>query len=359
MPQVTAHLNKAQSSTVGKNGESAGHGKPPDIMAVVDEIWQRHQAQRLSPAEEKDRRTVFTAAELVAMDLPPPVCVVQGIIPTGLTILASRPKLGKSWLGMGVGIAVATGGIALGNVPVTEGDVLYLALEDNRRRLKSRLVKLLAGADAPKRLTLATEWLRLDCGGTGQIIDWIESVEKPTLVVLDTLAKMRAHSRVHDRYHDDYSDIGQIKDLSDEHEFGILGIHHTRKPIQGTTDFLDEVSGTTGITGAADTVLTLKRERGEHDACLHVTGRDIDERELGLKFDDNSGRWTILGDAKELRLSAERREVLDCLREAGKPLTPTDVASRLGKKVNNIKQLLYQMGQRGEAKNVNGTYTLQ
>src|SRR6516164_6393812 len=50
------------------------------------------------------------------------------------------------------------------------------ALEENRRRLKSRLVKLLAGADAPKRLTLATEWLRLDCGGTGQIIDWIESV---------------------------------------------------------------------------------------------------------------------------------------------------------------------------------------
>src|SRR5436190_17685404 len=92
---------------------------------------------------------IVTAAELADMIFPPVSYVVDGYIAEGLTILAGRPKAGKSWLALNFGTAVASGGVALGSVRVEVGDVLYLALEDNRRRLKQRLKQIMQGAPAP------------------------------------------------------------------------------------------------------------------------------------------------------------------------------------------------------------------
>jgi RecA-family ATPase len=65
------------------------------------------------------------------------------MLPEGLTLLAGKPKLGKSWLAFSVALSIAAGGGALGAQPVAKGDVLYLALEDNARRLQSRARRLL------------------------------------------------------------------------------------------------------------------------------------------------------------------------------------------------------------------------
>jgi RecA-family ATPase len=63
------------------------------------------------------------AMELIAMKLAQPRWAVDDLIPEGLTVLAGRPKLGKSWLMLGVAIAVAAGRRALGQIDVTQGDV--------------------------------------------------------------------------------------------------------------------------------------------------------------------------------------------------------------------------------------------
>ena len=93
------------------------------------------------------RRTSWTARDLLAAELPAPKYAVEGLFPEGLTFMAGAPKLGKSWLGLGLRIAVASGGHALGKIAVTQGDVLYLALEDNARRLRRS-----ASAPARRRL---------------------------------------------------------------------------------------------------------------------------------------------------------------------------------------------------------------
>ncbi|MEJ7703487.1 MAG: AAA family ATPase [Geodermatophilaceae bacterium] len=110
-------------------------------------------------------RTSWTAAELMACDFPEPRWAVPGIIAEGLTLLAGAPKVGKSWLALGLGIAVATGGKALGALDVTAGDVLYLALEDPPRRLQERLAKVLAHSPAPSRLTLSIACEPIPAGG--------------------------------------------------------------------------------------------------------------------------------------------------------------------------------------------------
>jgi AAA domain len=69
--------------------------------------------------------------------------VVPELIPEGVTLLASRPKVGKSWLLLQITTAVANGTTALvENDQPIQGDVLYQALEDNQRRLQRRLTNL-------------------------------------------------------------------------------------------------------------------------------------------------------------------------------------------------------------------------
>jgi hypothetical protein len=300
------------------------------------------------PPRPPDGRTLYTAAELVAMDLPEPECIIEGILTCGLNIIASRPKLGKSWFALLLSMLIARKGF----------DVLYLALEDTRRRLKSRLLKLLGTDEAPEHLFLATEWSRLNElgkeGVTGKdaIIRWITTVENPRLIVLDTLAKVRQRSG--DKYADDYQDVAEIKAIADEHDIGILAIHHVRK-LQAE-DIFDEVTGTIGITAATDTILVLCRARGQCDAVLHVTGRDLDESEIALSWDPDTCRWSVLGNAAKYQLSKERQEVIDIIGNGS--MTPKEVAACLGKKANAVKKLLWTMANEGQLKSDGGRYSI-
>ena len=78
----------------------------------------------------------LSAAALMALDLVPATPVVQGILYVGVTLFAGKPKIGKSWMMLALALAVTIGSTFLGNTTVQQGEVLYLALEDNRRRLR-------------------------------------------------------------------------------------------------------------------------------------------------------------------------------------------------------------------------------
>jgi predicted ATP-dependent serine protease len=93
------------------------------------------------------REHVFSAASLRSMEFPPVSFIVPGFVPEGLTILAGRPKIGKSWLALEVCLGVAGDYTVLGGSQPVPGDVLYCALEDNPRRLQKRIYKLLAGRE--------------------------------------------------------------------------------------------------------------------------------------------------------------------------------------------------------------------
>jgi len=108
---------------------------------------------------------IFSAVSLVDTPYQPMQWAVRDILPEGCVLFAGRPKLGKSWLAYHLAIAIAEGTKAFGEVPVRQGDVLYLALEDGRQRLQWRLKTLLRGHPVPKRLHLAMDWPALDAGG--------------------------------------------------------------------------------------------------------------------------------------------------------------------------------------------------
>lgn len=298
------------------------------------------------PKPLKPSQTVCTAPELLARTFSPLRWAIMSLLAEGLFILAGRPKLGKSWLVLNFAVAIATGGYALGTIKVEAGDVLYCALEDGARRLQERLRRALAGGPVPENLYLATEWKPFDRGGLEDLEDWIKAHPNVRLIVFDTLERVRPSEDPKARlYHSDYQAVQGLQDLAKQYGICILVVHHTRK--QDSNDHLDLVSGSTGLTGAADGVVILKRARGESDATLTANGRDFVDTELALKFDPELCDWRALGDAAEYRLSNERRDVLELLRRSD-PLTPKNISTELKRDYGATKKLLYDMRQAGQ-----------
>jgi hypothetical protein len=283
-----------------------------------------------------------------------PRFAIEGLIPEGLTFMAGAPKLGKSWLALSLGISVASGGVALGAVDVVAGDVLYLALEDSPRRLQGRLRMLLDDDKAPDCLQLETEWPRLDEGGNDAIESFLVDRPYTRLVIIDVWARLRSRSLNRtDYYSADYDAAAPIQKLAQEHGVAVVVLHHTRKA--AAEDFVESVSGTFGTAAAADTIAVVRRSRGEADATLLVTGRDVEEQELALRFSPTVGAWTLLGPAARFRLGETRRKLLEAL-EAHGNLTPKQASEVTGMRHDLVRQTLIRMDKAGEVLTTKGVY---
>jgi hypothetical protein len=293
----------------------------------------------------------FSSDELDAEQLPPLRWIVPGILPEGLTLLVGKPKMRKSWMALALALAVASGGRALGSIPVEQGDVLYMALEDGKRRLQSRQRKILSGAGAPKCLHYLTAAPRIDDGCVNLIQTWLKRRPAARLVIIDVLAKVRPRNvaRGGSMYDEDYAAIEPLQQLAERNQISILVVHHMNR--SGAEDVFDLINGSNGIGGAADGVLALQYERTQTDATLKISGREIeDDSDLAVKWDNTTAQWVLLGKAEEVKISNERQEIIRCLREEKRPMTPREVADVLGKasEHQNIKQLMYRMAKTGD-----------
>lgn len=293
-------------------------------------------------------RTMFSAADLLDMELPPIKWTIPEILPEGVTILAGRAKIGKSFLAFGLCVAVATGGEALGKIPVGRGDVLLMALEDNKRRLKKRLKGLIGDAEkAPDNLTIAIEWPRLDDGGVEKLDRWLLGHPDARLVVIDILKSIRPRGGQGRNIYDlDYESLEPLKPLIERHGVAIVVVHHLN---QGQSpDPLTLISGSEGLVGVVDGTLVLRRERGKHDATLHVAGKDVEEeREHALTWDANLTNWTLVGDAQDFRMSDQRREIRAAMLGLSRPVTTAEVANKVDKDYQATRYLMVKMEEEG------------
>lgn len=267
-------------------------------LVGADQLRHKANGQAAAAPTQSPPIETFTAADLLALQLPPLRYAVDGLIPEGATLLAGRPKVGKSWLIMQIAVAVASGKPALGRIPGQPGEVLYLALEDSQRRLQGRLGYLLAQmqGQCPQGLSFAIQWPQLGQGGLDQLAHWLDKHPDARLVILDTLAKVRDVQRGNvGIYEEDYKAIAGLQQLAIARGVAIVIVTHTRKPRGGglEEDPLDKVQATSGLTGAADSVLVLERPRHTQEGTLFVTGRDIKEQKLNLRFDSQSMLWSI------------------------------------------------------------------
>lgn len=251
-----------------------------------------HEAKETSPQKKYvPPLEVYQASELYGKKLEAPPTIIRGMVPAGLTILAGAPKKGKSWMSLAMGIAVATGQQFLG-METQQGDVLYLDLESAQFRVQKRLEKLLVGP-GPDRLWITHKSERLDEGLLEQIQKWTETVEVPSLIIIDTFGRVDAGKRKGENaYQSDTRVLGEVQRFAIQRKIAILVVHHLRKVSGGILDDpLEKISGSMGLTGAADAVLLLDSKRGEEDATLSVISRDFEEQKLVVSL--VNGRWIL------------------------------------------------------------------
>ncbi len=310
-------------------------------------VVEPDQTTPAGPRRAPGIRVSWSAAELMATEFPAPRWAVPGVLAEGVSLLAGPPKVGKSWMALGLGLDIAAGRPAFGRIDVDPGPVLYLALEDTPRRLKNRMGKLLDGRSAPAGLTLATACPPLPQGGDDAIASWLDRHSDARMVVLDVFAKMRGTAPPGlSAYDADYAAVGRAKRVADEYGVALVLVHHVRKA--GADDFLAEVSGTNGLAGAADATLVLKRARGDADAVLHITGRDVEEAEHALTFQPATGAWDLLdGPAIEHAMHDTRATILRHLREH--PGTgPKAIADATGLAHASVKKTCQRMNTDGQ-----------
>lgn len=252
---------------------------------------------------------VESAASLNARYIPPPKFVVPDIIPCGLTILASPPKFGKSWMCLDMAISVATGTPFMG-LETNKDGVIYLALEDGDYRLQERSKKVANGRELPENLLLSTQAPTLPDGllpKLGALVDTCQV--DPSLLIIDTLQKIRGTAaKTEGAYGYDYREIGQLHQFALDRNLALVIVHHLNKR-GDDNDFVSRLNGTTGVAGAADSIITLTRaSRGSEETKMSITGRDIKDRTLLIKMDWSKYRWILLGDEKDVERERESIE---------------------------------------------------
>lgn len=292
-----------------------------------------------------------TADDILTAEFPPPRWAVPGLLSSGLSILAGKPKKGKSWLALQIACAVASGGMVFGE-RVEKGAVLYCALEDGARRLQDRMkaqgwprglpVTFYVGREFHAAFGSLSEPKRMDA-----FLAYVGACDF-RLVIIDTAA--RAFANV------DWNDASKVipalsplQSFAIERDIAVLLIDHFNKLT--SEDLIDVVLGSVSKTGVADAVLGLFREQGKHYAKLVVTGRDMDTRTLRLEWDGLTKCWQCVGDEDEIELTEAQQAVLNVVREL-EIASVTEIARVLNANRGNVYKRLCELCDAGAVRRV-------
>ena len=246
----------------------------------------------------------INAKELSEKKLPELYVIVQNLIGQGFTILAGQRKLGKSWMILYLCYCICTGQPFL-EFETTKSACLYLALEDSDRRLQDRMKKLFGDKDIPDNLHLATRCKPIDNGLIEQLERKLLEYPDIKLIVIDTLQKVRGvQGKNQNSYDYDYKEIGKLQDFAYKHGISILAVHHLRK-MKDYSDPFNNVSGSVGITGGADTTMILYKDDFKDTNAHFVTqSRDFEGIEKILLFNDC--KWKVIGDSIDFDKEIEK-----------------------------------------------------
>jgi len=250
-----------------------------------DEIQRRHD--RITNPAYLHTMSMSELYETVYPSRPP---IIDGLLYPGTYLLAGAPKIGKSFLVAQLAYHVSTG-LPLWEYSVKKSTVLYLALEDDYRRLQDRMFRMF-GVESTENLHFATCAKQIGNGLEAQMDLFLREHSDTRLIIIDTLQKVREISSEAYSYASDYEIVGKLKQFADQFGICLILVHHTRK--QPANDKFEMISGTTGLLGCADGAFLLQKERGSSlSATLDIIGRDQGEQKIFLQRDKEHLIWNL------------------------------------------------------------------
>ena len=245
------------------------------------------QMQRISDPAYLHTVSLTELYETTYESRPP---VIDGLLYSGAYLFVGAPKVGKSFLMAQLAYHASTGQ-KLWDYDVNQGTVLYLALEDDYRRLQARMSRMF-GVGGAANLRFAVYAKQLGAGLDEQLEKFVREHPDTRLIIIDTLQKIREAGGDAYSYANDYEIIGRMKQFADQKGVCVLLVHHTRKQLAG--DKFEMISGTNGLLGCADGAFLLQKEkRTDLSATLDIVGRDQPDQRLHLIRDPERLIWLL------------------------------------------------------------------
>ena len=303
---------------------------------------------------------------LMTEDIPPLKFAVKPILPEGLVCIAGRPKAMKSWQMLKLCFCVENGLNYLGH-EVEQGNALYLALEDSKRRLKERTFKLKHN-DVQNFPTTDIEAPYLNNGLEEDLQRWIDGVKNPKLIVIDTLARVKQRVSGFNKgtaYDQDNELLRRIQQLAITNGVCIAFITHLSKAQQDYS--FDKITGSVGLQGMTDAMWLIDRGDNSPNASITGRGRDILDFQYAVKWNDETMTYDFVGNKFEIELNENRKMILDAMKElkrSGKiEVRPIDIIKHLGATSNSkegkrISRTIQRMASNYEITSVVGKYGL-
>lgn len=291
--------------------------------------------------------STISAQTLQATEYAPPEFIVDSLFVPGCYLVVGKPKSKKSWLMLHTALQIARGGMVFGAYSAVKHDVLYLDLEGSESGIAQRLKLMhLIGEQWPAGLHFGFSelWNLRGVEALAQLDGYLTANPKIRFIVVDVLQNFREPADPRQpAYSQDYNAIKPVQRLAHKHNVVICLIHHTRKA-KGDDPF-DEVSGTTGLTGAVDGTIIIKRADTEtNGTILETRFRNLPDAEpIRLLWDGYHNCHKVENEqVTEIIAGSERRRVLRCFVD-GEPHNAGDIARRLSKTENNVRVILSRL----------------
>lgn len=288
---------------------------------------------------------IYSASEILDMHFPSVPSIIEGLLPVGLTILGGAPKVGKSWMALQIALCMATGQPFLDR-PVQSGAVLYLALEDSRQRLQRRMLE----QEWPSTQSvgfipmdqLGERMDYLNRGGISTLKEYLQSGNYRVLFI-DTVSRSIQGDKNEEALMTPA--FALLQTLAHEHNLAIVMIDHMRKGRDDLKDPIDDILGSVAKGATADSIWGLYRKSGQAGATLVVTGRDIAEDSLSIRFEAARGVWQLQGSSQTV--SPNEATILAYLAGQNTRCSATEISTALERDRSNVNKDLQNLAHKG------------
>ena len=261
----------------------------------------------------------INATELQKIKFDEDIWYIDKIIKPGLIIISGRPKDGKSRLALYMSVCIAKGIPFMKKYFTKRAGVFYITYEENFRLIQKRLNKMLQGSNFPKNLNFPyvikkingkkipqVNFQKFDEGGLQNLESLIKENRNYKVIIFDNVGKAFAERMNKRSYEEDYMTLAPLQELANKYDVCLIGLHHNRK--QSANNPIDEMMGSSSLSAVADTLVNLRKINAT-DLEVHITGRDIEQRTISIRVNNNDNTWKEITRSKNLSLTPDQEKV--------------------------------------------------
>jgi hypothetical protein len=295
---------------------------------------------------------VLSVSELLALDVPAPKALIDGIVPLrGVSLAIGKPKSGKSLFSIQLAISVASGEPLFDTYRVLEqGPVMVVAQDDpgSAASVKDILQKSpIPVAGIPFTLVPKVPF----CFGL-DLIDWLEKQILSTglrLIILDSYTALRAPRKANcDLVKTEQADLLMLDELAKRTGCAIVVVHHGSKG-SAAMDWTEQAAGSFAMAAAVEGQLHISRyselDSNAPERLVRVQGRHLAGTEFVLRLVKESLNYEHILEGGAASVYPLIREIQAAF--TSRPFSPKDLCEQTGvSRATAHRQLarLYQAG---------------